>query len=163
MIKLFTPEHIISWKTCLYASLVVLPLLIVLNFYGLYSNQFYLLKFDNYILPFFSILHFVYLYTIQFKVRDREYADPQLRNVEYAMYAVLFIYLFKGMDTVYILMSYDDYDISIIPATFLPVGVFILAMYFFLIILTLLAFYYRRRHVGPFDFEQVNNKIDSWQ
>nr|WP_255444158.1 hypothetical protein [Robiginitalea sp. SC105] len=138
-------------------------MLIVLNFYGLYSNQFYLLKIDNYILPLFSILHFVYLYAIQFKIRENEYPDPQLRNVEYGMYAVLFIYLFKGVDTLYILMSYDDYDSHIIPATFLPVGLFILALHVALVFLTGAAFHFRRNLVGAFNFDQINENIDSWQ
>ncbi|EAR15667.1 MULTISPECIES: hypothetical protein [Robiginitalea] len=161
--KLFIPSRFISWKTCLYATLAVLPVLIILNFYGLYSNQFYVLKIDNYILPLFSILHFVYLYAIQFKVRENEYSDPQLRNVEYGMYAVLFIYFFKCTDTLYILMSYNDYDAHIIPGTFLPMGIFIFSLHLLLIALTVSAFYFRRTLVGPFNFDQVNENIDSWQ
>lgn len=158
--KLFTPDQIISWSVCLYTSLAVLPILIVLNFYGLYSNQFYLLKFDNFIFPILTILHFIYLYAIQFKIREGETADPQLRNVEYGMYAILFIYAFKTVDTLYILMSFDDYDAHIIPDTFLPVGIFILAMQLLLIGMTLSAFYFRKTQVGPFNFDQINENID---
>ena len=140
-----------------------MPLLIIFSFYGLYSNRFYLFKIDNYFLPLFSILHFVYLYAVNFKIREKEYADPQLRNVEFGMYAVFLIYLFKCADTFYILMSFDDYDIGIIPSTFLPVGVFILALHLFLVLLTLTAFYYRRTRVGRFDFDRINENFDSWQ
>lgn len=160
--QLFPLPRIFTWKTCLYATLLVLPVLIIMNFYGLYSNRFYLLKIDNYIFPVVTILHFIYLYVINFKVKEEEFADPQMRNVEYGMYAVLLIYVFKCLDTLYILFSYDDYDAHIIPGTFLPVGVSILLFQLFLVLLTGLAFYYRKALVGSYNFDQINENFDSW-
>ena len=161
--KPYPLKGIASWKLCLYITWALLPALIVLNFYGLYSNKFYLLKVDNYIFPLVTILHFVYLYAIQFKVKEGEYADQPMRNVEYGMYAALLIYGFKWMDTLYVLMSYDDYDRHIIPETFLPVGLSIFSLQGMLIALTLAAFYFRKSLVGSYNFDQINEKIDSWQ
>nr|WP_256470399.1 hypothetical protein [Robiginitalea marina] len=137
--------------------------MIVLNFYGLYSNRFYFLKIDNYIFPIFSLLHFVFLYVMRFKIREGEYPDPVMRNVEYGMYAVLMIYLFKCFDTLYILMSYNNYQAYIIPETFLPVGFLTLGLQVFLVVLTLLSFWYRKALVGVYDFEQIDENMNSWQ
>ncbi|MCO5723559.1 hypothetical protein [Robiginitalea marina] len=156
-------QRALSWKTCYFLSLGILPVLIVLNFYGLYSNRFYFLKIDNYIFPIFSLLHFVFLYVMRFKIREGEYPDPVMRNVEYGMYAVLMIYLFKCFDTLYILMSYNNYQAYIIPETFLPVGFLTLGLQVFLVVLTLLSFWYRKALVGVYDFEQIDENMNSWQ
>lgn len=153
---------IFPWKACLYLSLALLPVLIVLNFYGLYSNQFYLLKVDNYIFPMVSILHFVYLYALWFKIRESEYPDHPLRNVEYGMYAVLIIYLFQLADTGLILNTYSEFQSHIIPETFLPVGVLMFGLQLLLILLTFASFGHRRKQVGEFDFDAINENLDSW-
>ena len=151
-----------SWKICFYATLGILPVLIVLNFYGLYSNQFYFFKVDNYIFPLISILHFVFLYVMQFKIREQEYPDPLMRNVEYAMYAALLIYIFKCFDTLYILMSYGDFKAYLIPDTFLPMGVVILILQIFLVLLTAASFRQRKLLLGAYDFEEIDKNMNSW-
>ncbi len=153
----------LSWKVCRILSLAVLPVLIVLNFYGLYSNKFYWLKVDNYIFPLVTILHFIYLYTLHFRIREAELADFQLRNLEFGMYGVILIYGFKWMDTLYVLMSYNDYDHKILPDTFLPVGMTLLGLQGWLIALTFAAFYFRKSLVGSYNFDQVNENFDSWR
>jgi hypothetical protein len=151
------------WKFCYFGSIALLPTMIALNFYGLYSNQFYFLKADNYVLPLVAIIHFVYLYVIQFKITQEEYPDPQMRNVEFGMYAVWAIYLFKCLETFQILMSYDQFGQYLIPDTFFPMGIFILTLQIVLLLFTLLAFYYRKVLVGAYDFDQINENLDSWQ
>lgn len=157
------PSRISFWKTCYYGTIALLPVLIVLNFYGLYSDQFYFLKIDNYIFPLVSILHFVFLYVMQFKIREGEYPDPVMRNVEYGMYAALIIYLFQWVDTLYILMSYDDYKAYLIPDTFLPMGVTIFLLQGLLVALTLYSFQQRKTLIGRYDFEQIDKNMNSWQ
>ncbi|MEJ2162040.1 MAG: hypothetical protein P8X60_01615 [Robiginitalea sp.] len=152
-----------AWKICYYGTLGILPLLIVLNFYGLYSNQFYFLKIDNYIFPLVSVLHVVFLHAIRFRIHEQEYPDTVMRNVEYGMYAVLMIYIFKCFDTLYILMSYDDFSAYLIPDTFLPVGVLILILQIFLVMLTVYSFRQRRSLLGSYDFDQIDKNMNSWQ
>ena len=151
------------WKFCYFGSIALLPTLIVFNFYGLYSNQFYFLKADNYVLPLVAIIHFVYLYVIQFKIREGEYPDPQMRNVEFGMYAVMAIYLFKCLETLQILLSYDQFGQHLMPETFFPMGIFLLILQVILLLFTLLSFYHRRVLVGAYDFDQINENLDSWQ
>ena len=153
----------LSWKVCRTLSLAVLPVLIVLNFYGLYSNKFYWLKVDNFIFPLVTILHYIYLSSLHFRIREAELADPQLRNLEFGMYGVLLIYGFKWMDTLYVLMSYNDYDHQILPDTFLPVGMTLLGLQGWLVALTFAAFYFRKSLVGSYNFDQVNENFDSWR
>jgi hypothetical protein len=49
------------------------------------------------------------------------------------------------------------------PATFIPVGTFIFLLQFFLLFLTLLTFKHRMSMVGPYNFDNINENIDSWQ
>jgi hypothetical protein len=155
--------RIFPWKMIKVLSIVILMTLIVLNFYGLYTNKFYFFKFDNYIFPILTLAHFVYLYVTWFKVRENEYPDPQMRNLEYMLYIIMFVYVFQIFDTLFILSSYSDYDESIIPVTFLPVGSLIVTLYILLIFLTLISFKYRKVLVGEYKFMDMNDNIDSWQ
>lgn len=158
-----TPNRLSLWKFCYYSSLLLLTVLIVFSFYGLYSNRFYFMKIDNYIFPLLSILHFVYLYVINFKIREEEYPDHIMRNIEYGMYAILLIYIFKCFDTLDILMSYEQYQSYLIPETFIPLGLLILSLQLLLVGLTTLSFYQRKTLVGPYEFEQIDKNMNSWQ
>ncbi len=144
-------------------SIGVLLLLIVSNFYGLYTNKFYFLKVDNYIFPLLSLVHFSFLNVLHAKIHERDIVEPQLRNLEYVMYGILLVYIFKVLDTTYILLSYSDYQTNLIPDTFIPVGAGILVLQLLLISLTVVAFAFRRQMVGPYSFDQINDNIDSWQ
>lgn len=155
-------NQLISWKWCLRLSIIVLAILIVLNFYGLYTNKFYLLKPDNYIFPILSIVHFIFLYVMQFKIQEGEYTDAPMRNLEYALYVICLVYFFKLVDTCYILLSYQDYAFHIIPETFLPVGIFTAVLQVLLLGVTILSFGYRKELVGTYNFDNINEHIDPW-
>lgn len=157
-----TLKQLISWKTCLYLNYILLFVLTILNFYGLYSNQFYFQKIDNYIFPLVSILQVTYLNALNEKIKHSQYADTSLRNLEYGVYALLPIHLFKGLETLYILLSFNDYDVTLLPDTFLPVGLLTLLLQGLLMMTTLIAFWYRKKEVGAFNFDQINENIDSW-
>lgn len=148
------------WSFCLYGSLFVLPLVVALDFYGLYTDRFYFFKIDNYILPAVTIVHLVYLYAIRFKIREGEYPDMQLRNVEFGMYAVLAIYFFKCLETSLILLSADQYSTELIPKTFVPMGAAIISLQGLLILLTIMAIILRRHLVGYYDIDYLNENVD---
>ena len=118
-----------SWKRSLWLTVIVLFLLIIFSFYGLYTNKFYLFKFDNYIFPILTIVHFIFLYAMWFKIKEHEIADPQMRNLEFALYIIFFIYIFRLFDTLLTLMSYNDFESNVLPVTFIPVGIFIVFLY----------------------------------
>lgn len=153
---------ILPWKRGLIASLVVLILAIVFGFYGLYTSEFYFFKMSNYILPIVTAIHFVFLYVLWFKIKEEEIADPQMRNLEYALYALLPIYLYKLIGTIMILTSSSEYVNHAIPSNFYTMGIFIIALYVILISLTFLAIAYRKKLVGGYDFDEMN-RIDSWE
>jgi len=149
-----------SWKRSLLVSIIVLLLLIVFSFYGLYTNKFYLFKFDNYIFPFLTIIHFTFLYAINFKIMENEIADPQMRKLEFALYIIFFIYIFRLFDTIFILLTYNDFEIHVIPVTFIPIGVLIVFLYLMLLLLTLVTFKHRKDLIGSYRFDDINDQID---
>ncbi len=152
----------LSWKTNLVLSIITLILLIVFSFYGLYTNKFYFFKFDNYLFPILTSVHFVFLYVMCFKIKEREIGDPQMRNLEYTLYVIFLVYIFKVFDTLFILMSYNEYESHLIPTTFIPIGSLIVSLHVLLLVLTLITFAYRKELVGSYDFERINENIDSW-
>lgn len=152
----------VSWKSILVLSISTLILLIILSFYGLYTHKFYFFKFDNYIFPVLTAVHFVYLYVMQFKIREQEIGDPQMRNLEYALYVIFLVYVFKVFDTLFVLLSYSDYDSRLIPSTFIPMGVLIVFLHVFLLVLTLATFAFRKELVGAYNFENINENVEPW-
>ncbi|PCJ97173.1 MAG: hypothetical protein COA50_05920 [Flavobacteriaceae bacterium] len=153
---------IISWKRTMVLSICILAMLIVLNFYGIYTNKFYFLKPDNYIFPILAIVHFVYLYVVQFKIREDEVPDIQMRNLEYALYIILFVYLYKLVDSLNNLLSFAIYKDHLLPDPFKFMSVLILYLYLMLLLLTFISFKHRKDQVGKYVFDDFNQNIDSW-
>jgi hypothetical protein len=91
-----------------------------------------------------------------------EYPDPQMRNLEYVLYIILSVYVFKAFDTLFTVLSYNDYDHHLIPETFLPIGITIFIFYLMLMYVTFSLFLFRKEHIGDYDFESLNEKIDPW-
>lgn len=147
---------LLPWKKCFYLSVLILPIVMIFGFYGLYTNKFYFFKVDNYIFSFLILVHLGFLYTL-WKVDQDEnaYLSP-LRNLEFAMYAILMVYLFKLAETLYILLSYLDYSEQVFPMTFLPMGTLILFLQTLLIILTLVTFKHRRIRIGSYWFDRID-------
>ena len=83
--------------------------------------------------------------------------------IEYVLYAVMVIYIFKIIDTFSILLSYSNYDNHVIPDTFVPLGVLIFLLYLVLPFLTLLCFTYRQKLIGKYNFENFNDNMNYWQ
>ncbi len=153
---------ILPWKRGLILSVVTLLLLIVFSFYGLYTNKFYFFKFDNYLIPLVTLVHFTFLYVLWFKIKEDEVTDPQMRTLEYGLYVVLPIYGYKLFDTLAILFSSSDFENHVIPSTFIPLGILIFMLYLLIIGLTFLAFRYRKDLVGTYNFDEINRHIDTW-
>lgn len=156
-------KEILTWKRTLLLSVGVLFLLNILSFYGLYTNKFYFFKIDNYIFPILSIVHLVFLYVLWFKIKEEELSDPPMRTLEYVLYFISIVYLYKLVDTVIKLISYTDFEDHLIPDTFLPIGFFILMLYVMLLVLTFLAISYRKQLVGTYQFDDMNQHVDHWR
>lgn len=152
----------ITWKLALVLSISVLLALDFFNFYGLYSNKFYFHKIDNYIIPILSIVHFSYLHQFWSRIKENQFGSPQMRNLEYSLYIILFVYSFKFFDTLFIMLSYSEYENFLFPKTFLPVGFSILFLYAALIGLTFLVFSYRKEFIGTYLFDDMNQHVDHW-
>ncbi|MFS4455486.1 hypothetical protein [Maribacter sp. 2304DJ31-5] len=155
-------KRIFPWKRTLIISITVLIVLDVFSFYGLYTNKFYFLRIDNYIFPLLSVVHFVFLYAMWFKIKEGELSDPPMRNLEYSLYIILLVYLYKLVDVALMLLSYGDYEDYLLPQTFLPFGILIMILHIFLLGLTLLAFSFRKQIVGTYLFDDMNQHVDNW-
>ncbi|PRX55034.1 hypothetical protein [Flagellimonas meridianipacifica] len=154
---------ILTWKSTNLITAFILSVLVVLSFYGVYTNSFYLTKPDNYIFPLLSIIHFLYIYVIWFKIKEDELPDPKMRNLEYALYAVMVVYAFKIYESIVVLNSVSDLQEHYIPETFFPMITTILVLYCLLFIITLFSFAIRKRQIGVYNFENFNDNLNMWQ
>jgi hypothetical protein len=154
--------RILTLKRSYILSAMVIMALVVFSFYGPYTSKFYFFKLDNYIFPVLTTIHVVFLYVLWFKIKEEETADPQMRNLEYALYVILIVYVYKTFESMYVLSTYTDYEFHLLPGAFLPLGVLILALHMLLVGLTLLVFKYRKDRVGSYAFDDMNH-IDSWE
>lgn len=143
-------------------SVLLLLSLNVFSFYGLYTNKFYFLKFDNYIFPLLTIAHFIYLNAIWSKTRDHKPADVAMRNIEYILYFIFLVYVFKFIESIYKLTTYSDFEIHFLPETFIPIGITLVFIHFSLLLVTLLTFNYRKQEIGAYSFEDFHDNIEPW-
>jgi len=88
--------------------------------------------------------------------------DPPMRNLEYMLYILVFVYLYKTGEAIYVLSTYSDYEQYAIPKEFLPYGGLTLFLYATLVFLTFVIFNYRKKRIGSYSFEDMD-KIDSWK
>lgn len=152
-----------SWKYNIGASIVLLIFLIFANFYGLFTDRFYFLKIENYLFPVLTIIHFVYMYVIRFKIVENDYPDVQMRNLEYCFYIVAIYYLYRIIDLGLLLYIYDRTDGLILPATFLPATIGILSAYAILLILSLNLFIIRSKRIGFYQIDYYSEEnLDVW-
>ena len=156
-------KEMFTWPRTLKVSICVLFVLNIFSFYGLYTNKFYFLKVDNYIFPILSIVHLLFLYVLWFKIKEDELSDPPMRNLEYVLYVISFVYLFKLVETLLVLLSYSDFQDHLIPSTFIPLGLLLLVLYAVLLLVTFLAIHHRKESVGTYQFDDMNQHIDHWE
>ncbi|SIR19004.1 hypothetical protein [Maribacter ulvicola] len=155
-------KGLLTWKRTLIVSIIVLFLLNIFSFYGLYTNKFYFFKIDNYIFPVLSIIHILFLYVLWFKISEKELSDPPMRTLEYVLYIISLVYLYKLVETMIVLSSYSDFENHLIPSTFLPIGYIMLTLYAVLLLVTLLAVVYRKEMVGTYIFDDMNQHVDHY-
>ncbi|MCM4171052.1 hypothetical protein DHD32_06150 [Arenibacter sp. TNZ] len=129
----------------------------------MYGNTFIFSRVENYIFPFLTIIHFLYLYVLWFKITENEYPDMIMKNIEYVMYGILLVYLYEISETFLILGSQNEFQDHVIPSSFEPMGILIIALQSFLILLTVWSFVIRKQRVGKYDFDYLNNHIDAWE
>ncbi|WP_282050829.1 hypothetical protein [Maribacter aquivivus] len=155
-------KGLFTWKRTLIVSIVVLFLLNIFSFYGLYTNKFYFFKVENYIFPILSVIHLVFLYVLWFKISEKELSDPPMRTLEYVLYAISLVYIYKMVETIIVLSSYSDFENHLIPGTFLPLGYLMITLYAVLLLVTFLAVLYRKEMVGTYIFDDMNQHVDHW-
>lgn len=149
-------------KINLLVSAIILIALGILSFYGLYSNQFHFNKPESFIFPLLTLVHFVYIYVLWFKISQDEYPDTVMKNIEYIVYGILLVYVYKIVETSLLLNSQDKFHEHVIPSTFLPMGILILGLQSLLVLLTIVSFLIRKKMVGKYDVDYLNDHLRSW-
>ncbi|SHJ01658.1 hypothetical protein SAMN04487911_10998 [Arenibacter nanhaiticus] len=148
--------RIFSFKVCLLLSVIALIFLVVLNFYGLYSNKFYFNKVDNYIFPVLAIVHLIYLYVLNSRIRRSASIDSTVLNLEYGLYPAFLIYMYRGAETLINLLSYSKFESTLQSEVFHFMVIVISLMYFFLALLSLITFRHRQQILGHYHFLILN-------
>ena len=144
-------------------TVISLVSLIILGFYSMYGNTFVFNKLGSYVFPLLTMIHFVYLYVLWFKITEREYPDMIMKNIEYVMYGILLAYGYNIYETILILGSQNEFQDHVIPSSFIPMGILIISLQTLLVLLTVWSFVMRKRMVGKYDFDYLNNHIDAWE
>ncbi len=156
------PTPISVWKISIITSIVLLAVLIASNYYSLFTNKFHFNKIDSYLFAILTIVHFVYLYTVWYKLEQNEYPDKEMRNLEYCFYVVFVVYIYKIVDTANILFGHNTYNNFVLPQNFLPIGISIVITYLILCFLTLYIIFIRKNKIGNyatdcFSEEEIDN------
>ncbi|MDL5511857.1 hypothetical protein QSE00_08540 [Arenibacter sp. M-2] len=144
-------------------TIISLVSLIILGFYSMYGNIFIFNRVESYIFPVLSLIHFLYLYVLWFKITENEYPDMIMKNIEYIMYGILLAYGYNIYETFLILGSQSEFQGHVIPSSFVPMGFLIIALQSLLVVLTVWSFVIRIQRVGKYDFDYLNNHIDAWE
>ena len=105
----------------------------------------------------------MYLHGIWDKRKLKHEPDINMRNTEYTLYFIYMIYVFKFLESIYRLSTYNDFANDLIPETFFPMGFILVFLYLILLIITLLTFKYRKSKIGSFDFDDLNDNLDAWR
>src|SRR5688572_23964285 len=134
-------------------TIVSLVSLIILGFYSMYGNTFVFNRLESYIFPFLTIIHFIYLYVLWFKITEREYPDMIMKNIEYVLYGMVLFYGYNIYATLLLLGSQNEFQDHVIPSTFVPMGILIISFQTLLVLLTVWSFIIRRQRVGKYDFD----------
>jgi len=157
-------KHSYSWIYSINASIVLLLILIFANFYGTLTDRFYFNKIENYLFPVLTVVHFIYMYAIKYKIRENEYPDVQMRNLEYFLYVVVGYYIYKVFILAEVLFAYSmSIEDIILPITFLPVTIFTIVGYLSLSLLTFHLMYTRKKEIGSYQIDYFSEEnLDTW-
>jgi len=135
----------------------MLVVLVLFNFYGPFSNRFYFGKLDGYMFLLLVAFQALYLFRLLAKTKNEMNSDSQLRYLEYVVYGVLVVYGYKTIDTVLSLNLASEIQPDLLPETFFPLVLLSLALYLLVIILSVLTFTFRKRLLGSFSQETIED------
>lgn len=85
-----------------------------------------------------------------------------MKNVEYILYFIYLVYIFKFIESIYKLATYTDFEDHFIPETFIPMGTIMIILYFILLVITVITFFFRLKKISSYNFDDLNNHSDHW-
>ncbi|MEL7270709.1 MAG: hypothetical protein AAGL34_14140 [Bacteroidota bacterium] len=150
-------SDLVTLKRLIWTLLTMLVVLVLFNFYGPFSNRFYFGKLDGYMFLLLVAFQALYLFRLLAKTKNEMNSDSQLRYLEYVVYGVLVVYGYKTIDTVLSLNLASEIQPDLLPETFFPLVLLSLALYLLVIILSVLTFTFRKRLLGSFSQETIED------
>jgi hypothetical protein len=67
------------------------------------------------------------------------------------MYGISLIYTFELVETFYVLLNYNTYNLEVLPENFLSEGILVFSVQLLFLVVSLLAIYFRKIKLGAFD------------
>jgi len=71
------------------------------------------------------------------------------------------VYLFKFGESIFRFMAYNDFKNEIIPENFIPIGILLMALHFFILVVALLTFLYRKNTFWEYNFDELSYDMQS--
>jgi hypothetical protein len=142
----------------------LMGLMVISDFYSLFTDEFYVLKKENYLTLLVALPYWLYLVVVGLKIQQEENTDPAMRNLEYLVYFALAGGLWQVW-TVY--RDWSQYaelqQHYILPESFYPMGIAILSTFTLLYLFSMYTFNVRKRHIGPYRRDQWEESFEAWE
>jgi hypothetical protein len=58
-------------------------------------------------------------------------------------------------------MAYNNFKNEIIQENFIPIGILLMALHFFILVVALLTFFYRKNTIGVYNFDELHDDMQS--
>ena len=73
----------------LFFNATLMGLIVISDFYSLFTDEFYVLKKENYLTLLVALPYWLYLVVVGLKIQQEENTDPAMRNLEFLVYFAL--------------------------------------------------------------------------
>lgn len=148
----------------LFFNATLMGLIVISDFYSLFTDEFYVLKKENYLTLLVALPYWLYLVVVGLKIQQEENTDPAMRNLEFLVYFALAGGLWQVW-TVY--RDWSQYaelqQHYILPESFYPMGIAILSAFTLLYLFSMYTFNVRKRHIGPYRRDQWEESFEAWE
>ena len=134
------------------------------DFYSLFTDQFYVLKKENYLMLLLALPYFLYLIVFGIKLFQEEGTDPGMRVLEYIVYCSLALGLWQVWT---VFQDWNQYavlkDQFLLPDSFYPVGIGLLVSFGLLYLLSVYMFVLRHNLIGRYHPSEWEENFEDWE
>lgn len=148
----------------LFFNAILMGLMVLSDFYSLFTEEFYILKKENYLTLLVALPYWLYLFVVGLKIYQEEKTDPAMRNLEFLVYLALTGGLWQVWTIFRDWSQYAELEQQYsLPESFYAIGIALLCSFVLLYVLSLFLFYIRKRHIGPYRRDQWEESYEAWE